>query len=310
MSKKIAIGLLTLWVLFGGLVSHASAATEGLSLPQLVELLISIDVIAPDKIEAARAFISGNSNPATAQATSTQTTVISSCGEITRSGTYVVDRNLQININNVPCLNVHDTENVHISCNNRSIKSVDDAILILRVKDFSIRSCELESGNGNRGLSIKNARDGEVANNKITSTMRVTDSVGTKILRNDINGEYKQYYTIGSRIDGNTINSWYPPFGTITPSAAGVLSIYGSNNTIINNDINGRSPGVHTPKVGADDGIILGDEDRDIVTQNTIYNIWDCGVETLGLISNTTISNNSIKNAGVCGIGGWHWDSF
>ena len=308
--------MLAIMLLFGGFVSHASVTTQSLSLSQVVDLLISIDVIAPDKIEAARAIISGNNNPitaqsiSTAQATSTQTTTISSCREIKSPGNYVVDKNLQSSGFDIPCLNVHDAENVHIICNNHLIKSsAGNAILVSRVKNFSIKSCRLEGGNLNQGLDMKNVMNGEIADNKITSGLNVMDGVGMKILRNSINGIYQQFYTTGSRIDSNTIDSWNPSFGIIF-AAGSILSTGGSNNNIINNNIDGRAQGILSIQIGADDGIIISDEDRDFINNNTIANTWDCSIETLGFISNTTISDNSLKNAGLCGIGGWHWNSF
>lgn len=40
-----------------------------------------------------------------------------------------------------------------------------------------------------------------------------------------------------------------------------------------------------------------------------ISNVFDCGVETSGVIANAIIANNRISNIGICGIGGWYWNS-
>lgn len=75
MSKKIAVGLLSLLFVLGlsgvGAVKYAHA--EGINISQLIELLISIGVIAPDKVPAARAFIN-NSSQTTATSNTNQTT--------------------------------------------------------------------------------------------------------------------------------------------------------------------------------------------------------------------------------------------
>ncbi|MEK7607432.1 MAG: dockerin type I repeat-containing protein [Patescibacteria group bacterium] len=76
MSKKITLGFISIMLLVGlfgfGVIQHASAQGISFSLAQLVELLIRLEVIAPDKIEVARAFVaSQNTTPAN---TTTQTT--------------------------------------------------------------------------------------------------------------------------------------------------------------------------------------------------------------------------------------------
>src|SRR2546430_798307 len=56
--------------------------------------------------------------------------------------------------------------------------------------------------------------------------------------------------------------------------------------------------------VGSRDG--LGDR----LEGNSFSNVYDCGVETLGLLADSVISNNVVQNAGICGIGGWYWNSW
>ena len=70
-------------------------------------------------------------------------------------------------------------------------------------------------------------------------------------------------------------------------------------------------------KIGFDDGIVLGletdisiGESQDLVQNNTISNMYDCGIEGVGLVKNNTISNNKIDNTGYCGIGAWYSSSW
>jgi len=64
MYKKITIGILLVVLMFVGSVSYASA--QGISLAQVIEILINIGVIAPDKAAAARAILGGSQGVNTA----------------------------------------------------------------------------------------------------------------------------------------------------------------------------------------------------------------------------------------------------
>ena len=88
-----------------------------------------------------------------------------------------------------------------------------------------------------------------------------------------------------------------------------IYSVLGSNNTIDGNQIDGKG-GPSTRPNGADDGIIVSDESGDILSNNTIRNTWDMGIETLGNIANMQITSNSITSVGIGGIGGWYWNSW
>ncbi|MDO8594272.1 MAG: hypothetical protein Q7R93_02035, partial [bacterium] len=57
---------------------------------------------------------------------------------------------------------------------------------------------------------------------------------------------------------------------------------------------------------GADDGITFSDQIDLVIERNIISNIWDCGIEGGGDIKQGSIVANSIKNAGLCGIGSWY----
>ena len=84
----------------------------------------------------------------------------------------------------------------------------------------------------------------------------------------------------------------------------------GSNNRVSQNIIDGgyhgRSVGSSPDSPGADDGIVLIDEDGDLVDGNTISNVYDAGIEAVQNLTNTRISNNVIINAGLAGISSYH----
>jgi hypothetical protein len=145
--------------------------------------------------------------------------------------------------------------------------------------------------NGATGFKIRNC-------NLIAplQAIRIQNSSNGTIQQNTLTGVYEQYYTTGTRISANTINSG-------TSAGAGLINTaFGSSNTIDNNIIDGKTI--------TDDGILIQSETADIITLNTISNIWDCGLETLFTILDTTISYNTITNASLCGIGGWFYSSW
>lgn len=97
---------------------------------------------------------------------------------------------------------------------------------------------------------------------------------------------------------------------TFTADTDAVASIQinhhgGSHVTITNNTLYGAGAAIGCCFVGEDDGIVLQNVDHDTVNANVVDQYWDCGIETLGAIQDTSISGNTITNARTCGIGGW-----
>ena len=75
----------------------------------------------------------------------------------------------------------------------------------------------------------------------------------------------------------------------------------GSNNQVLDNTIDGGYDGSRQ-QVGEDDGIVLIDEANDAIQRNTIRNVFDAGIEGVDAITNSSITDNTIVNAGVAGI--------
>jgi parallel beta-helix repeat protein len=129
----------------------------------------------------------------------------------------------------------------------------------------------------------------------------------TRLIRNTINAAFQQFYSSDNLLRFNTATC---PAWTNNLTCPGVfLSALGSNNTMDRNLLDGRG-GAATGQNGADDGIVIQDESGDIVSNNTIQNTWDAGIETVGNITNMQISSNSIANVTQAGIGGWYWNSW
>ncbi|KKW10636.1 MAG: hypothetical protein UY50_C0029G0008 [Parcubacteria group bacterium GW2011_GWA2_49_9] len=237
---------------------------------------------------------------------------LSACGEITQSGRYVVEND--ITTSQSPCLNIHDTQDVQVNCNGHTItgKSGVGSLLVhlKNVRGFSIESCLFQMSGSPSGyeriFSIENSTNGVIQNNTLGgSYSEARESKNLLIKNNNFQSTYEQLYTNESTIEGNIfrIDSSRTTNGLIA-------SNYGSHNRIVNNKINGGAKGLFSEQRGADDGIIIQDENNDVIEDNAVENNWDCGIETLGTITNIRISRNYIKNNGFCGIGGWYWHSW
>lgn len=248
---------------------------------------------------------------------------ISTCREIAEPGRYTLTTNISSPV--VPsigiytaCLFIHDTQDVDIDCAQHSITTIGKKfqipILMSNVRNFSIKGCSLDSQGALSALDVRNSSNGKISDTTFRSPqVYVVDGIGLTLTRNTFDkASYRQSFTNGSRIERNVFDL-RSSFGKAASTDGAIVSLLGADNTISHNTINGGSDGLFptfSSAVGADDGIIIEGESQDIVSDNTIEDVWDCGIETFGLISNTKMLNNTVKNAGVCGIGAWYWNSW
>jgi hypothetical protein len=73
MSKKILVGFIAVMLVIGTFTLGAqTASAQGISISQLIELLINIGVISPDKVTAARSFVANQNTTGTQYRTGTQ----------------------------------------------------------------------------------------------------------------------------------------------------------------------------------------------------------------------------------------------
>lgn len=252
--------------------------------------------------------------------------VISSCREITTTGYYTLQADLTAQSGQT-CINIHDTNNVSLNCNNHTISgiiasSVTPAIKIDNAPNFIISNCTVNNQESSppgqphrRALIVSNSNGGTITNNILNHNVSVNSSSNLTVSNNTINGFYLQENSSNNTIDNNRIH-WHSTLDTGGGGGAfGVLSLGNSlgtetNNRVINNIIDGNSTGVYSPHTGADDGMALFNQTGITVSGNTILNSWDCGIETFDLIKDSTISGNRITKSGYCGIGGWWRSSF
>jgi hypothetical protein len=77
----------------------------------------------------------------------------------------------------------------------------------------------------------------------------------------------------------------------------GIISNGGSNNSFLNNTIDGGWDGNLSDVVGSQQGVYLSQESNDVIQGNTIKNVTNYGVAGFGTVTNTIVDNNTIVNA-------------
>ena len=242
---------------------------------------------------------------------------ITSCGMIKRSGNYMLGND--ISSKGMTCLTVRDLSQVYIDCNNHSISmdlqgqgNNNPVMYMKNVNNFSLKSCSTKITNNTISwpatvLFISRSTNGVISNNNFSGgDVGAEDITNLQVSRNTFVGGY------GVRRGHSNIaedNVFDPPRKYDAGSAPLEFS-FGSNNRLSRNIIDGKSDGIFQNKLGYDDGIVIQDENQDVIEGNDLKNFWDCGIETSGFVRNTQIIGNKIKNAPICGIGGWYWNSW
>ena len=242
---------------------------------------------------------------------------IGSCGEITAPGYYNLSNDIVSSNSN--CLNIHDTNQVFLNCNGYSISlntasAGNRAVSIQNVNNFSIESCiiKVNSNTSPPALYLVNSSLGIFDNNTFTANnntwVSILNGSNLQILNNIFNNtEYEQnYLSSNNLIENNKLNF------TWSYNGAALIIISGSNNIIRGNFMEGKGGRIGGTGAfyGIDDGIVLQNTTGALVENNIIYNFWDCSIETLFLVQESTIQNNILKNATVCAVGGWYFNSW
>ena len=237
---------------------------------------------------------------------------LTTCQDIAAPGLYVVVGDLLQTQDNAACLNIHDTQNVLLDCGQHTVTGgyYGAAISITNVEGFSISNCTLAAPAGGFILTASSSSKGTLSGNTIgnldspSQYISFTSVNSTKLVGNTLNAGFQQYYSSGNVIRSNTATC--PKSQTC---AAVLISALGSNNTMVQNVIDGQGSALSDP-LGADDGIVIEDESGDVLVGNAIRNTWDTGIETVGNIVDMRIKSNTISNAAYAGIGGWYFNSW
>ena len=239
---------------------------------------------------------------------------ISTCGEITQSGNYTLTQDVSVPTDT--CIAMHDARDVTLDCQNHTITSNSNgiAVYISNVQNFTVKNCTIQTTGSLGGMSLylQNSAGGNIQNNTfMKGYVNANNSNHLQISSNSFRAHYQQDNSSYNQITNNTFKN--NPADPADSSIVIALNV-GTNNTIQNNTLDGSWDGVDhaggwREYTGADDGIDLYQEKQDVISGNTISNTWDCGIET-SFIQDTQITNNKINNSGICGIGGWYWNSW
>ncbi len=245
-------------------------------------------------------------------ATSAGARELATCQDITAPGLYVLSGNLLQTQAQAACLNIHDTQDVRLDCGLHTVTagSYGSAISITNVQGFTISHCMLAAPAGGFILTASSSSKGTLSGNTIgnldspSQYISFTSVNSTSLVGNTLNAGFQQYYSSGNVFRSNTATC------PKSQTCAGVLiSALGSNNTMVQNVIDGQGSASSDP-YGADDGIVIEDESGDVLAGNTIRNTWDTGIETIGNIVDLRIKSNTIANVAYAGIGGWYFNSW
>nr|WP_295085667.1 hypothetical protein [uncultured Roseateles sp.] len=243
---------------------------------------------------------------------------VNTCQTISAPGLYRLGRNLTTS-GPQACLSIENTSSVILDCGGFSVATTNTDLFaeVLRVKNVqsvSVRNCTI-SGSWTRvqdatdisvTRSVFNPRAGIDENQVVEAVspvrMHFTRNRGAMI--------YQQRYSTDSAIADNDLKLRKGPI-----VSGLVVSAYSSGTSIIGNRLDGAwngtayDQGVAAAQNGADDGVVLQDEVRPVVSRNLILNAWDVGIEWVGWIDQAKIVDNQIQNAQLAAIGGWYWAS-
>jgi parallel beta-helix repeat protein len=229
---------------------------------------------------------------------------ISACQTISAPGAYTLDADLTGD--STGCLHIENTSDVLLDCGGHAVTAPSTPLEIAGVQGFELVNCTLKIDVVMPLVKIDDSANGGIHGCAFEGAyLDVHGSQGLRIYENDMRSNYQQTDTSGSVIACNTMtNTRVAPDLT----AAVVISNFGAHNVIRKNTIDGAWD-LMPDQFASDDGIVLTDEHDDEVRDNTIDNNWDCGIETVGTIRDTTFAGNRIKNAALCGVGAWYWSN-
>jgi len=237
---------------------------------------------------------------ATVTVVSSTGTTIAACGSIANSGTFSVTADLSNAAG--PCLDIHDARNVTLDCGGHAVGG-SPALNMSNVDGFSVTNCKFASTAQYYVAFLIQVSNGLFQHDTFgTQVVNVVEATDVRFDQNTFEGGYQQGYAVRVTLSSNSLVNT-----TGAPDAAMILSQFGSNNKITGNVIDGKWVG--SGQGQADDGIGINDESSDTVSGNSIANVFDCGIETSGVVADTIFSDNTIRRTGFCGIGGWYWNS-
>lgn len=244
-------------------------------------------------------------------------TVVNACREFTVPGAYVLGRDITgANQVDGPCLHIHDVQGVQLDCAghklSRTVSTYNQVLKVTKVRDLSVKNCQMDVFT----IELDETSYGSITRNTLVNTgdfgyatFNVWKGDHVVFDNNTVTGIYQQRVTVSSTVSNNTFGA-----SSNFQVCCSVLSTDGAHTRILANTIDGGwdgrpQTGLNGTRTGADDGIVVSDEADLRIENNVIRNVWDCGIETLGLIAHSHFRGNRIVKGGLCGIGAWYWNS-
>ena len=265
---------------------------------------------------------------------------LNACTTITARGNYTLASDLQTAVFNTPCIHI-STTGVGLNCQGHSIIASAAAVWVDGSDSVSVSNCRLVNQDSDwtavyllraNHVRVENSTvmarridflavygdDIAVTNcNFVTGPSKYDGGVYFESLTN---ARFTGNHLIGGGRGVSVSQSSHVTVGdnvmTFDPAAglgaAGIWLEFGHDNVVERNQINGAWDGeiANYGRKGTDDGILLYGESADSVRDNSMQNVFDAGIETVGPVADLVISGNTISNAlygGITSYWGTSW---
>lgn len=294
----------------------------------------------PSGCTTASAGYSGLAPGGTATANITVSCVVSgsnltACQVISAPGSYTMAQDINGSLVGGACLTIN-ANNVALDCAGHVITNSNGgaSMSILAVHGVTINHCTIAATGTTNTVAVDASGSESVTISNSTLMANAPGAVGLSasnirnftVTQSTVSVVTQLYYAIFisnaneaaftfNRITtdgGASYISDNSSFGTFTNNVvsgakgpAVVIFANGGHNTVTQNHIDGGWLGSLVPRgaQGTDDGIVVSNEDADALQMNSIANVWDISIESVGSLTNSEIVNNTLDNAGLAGLG-------
>lgn len=247
-------------------------------------------------------------------------TPITTCQNITQTGSYCLMNDITVVGNNLTCLTATNTPGITIDCQGHSITANATygqipVIDIAGSPSYALKNCNVNVVNGANmstapiqvSGSTSTGSNSWIQNNRVSGTsggINIVDSGNSEVVGNVIGGPItviggNQYVIIN-----NTLTN-HPIPNSLTPAM--INFIKPSNQSFIGwNSIDGGWDG--NGVWATDGGIIVEGWSNGVIYQNTVRNVAGCGTEVVGSVIGSSFLNNSyVGKIGTGALCGWYW---
>lgn len=231
-------------------------------------------------------------------------TAVSSCQAITTPGVYALTTDISAAVSQ--CIRIQGP-NVDLECHGHAVTDSGTAIAIFAgATNAIVNGCTATTtAQFAAGIDVESAQGVTISNSTMASPryrgVIVNRSSNVSVSNSSMSGAVGAILVSASQYT-QVVNNQL----SIIPSpsvSVDLLATQGSHNTFSRNQISGA------PAQASDDAMLLNTEDSDLIDGNTMQNFFDAGFESVGPLTNTTITGNTITNAGTAAIASY-WSTF